>query len=119
MQITIDTNNLSELDVAMLAFLAGQEATEEAPEPEAPAPAKPAAKKAAPKPDPEPEVEENLIGGDDGPTVADAVQKATLMVSEGKSAQVKAALAAVGANRVSEMPEDKVVEFITLLDDAE
>lgn len=120
MQITIDTNNLSEMDIAMLAFLAEQgEATEEvAEEPEAPAPAKaPAAKKAAaPKAEPAPEPEdEDLVGGD-GPTMADAVARATTMVSEGQAAKVKAALATVGAKRVSEMAESDIPAFFAALD---
>lgn len=122
MQITIDTNNLSEMDVAMLAFLAGQEAPEpeaEDEEPETPAPAKKAAaaKKAAPKaePDPEPEAED-LVGGGDAPTMADAVARATTLVSEGEAAKVKEALAAVGAKRVSEMSEEDIPAFFAALD---
>jgi hypothetical protein len=121
-QITIDTNNLSELDVAMLAFLAGQETTEAPEEPDAdeapaaPAPAKAAAKKApkAAAAPVEPE-DEDLLGGT-APTMADAVARATVLVSEGGAAKVKEALAAVGAKRVSEMDEDKVPEFLALLD---
>lgn len=120
MQITIDTNNLSELDVAMLAFLAGQEA--ETPEPEGetttepePAKADKKAKAEKAKPEPEPEPEEDLVGG--GPTLADAVARATQMVSNGGSAKVKEALAAVGAKRVSEMDETDVPAFLAALDE--
>lgn len=118
MQITIDTNNLSEMDVAMLAFLAGQ--AEETPadeEPEAPAPAKTPAKKAPAKAAakaPEPE-DEDLVGGD-GPTMADAVAAATKLVSSGGSAKVKEALAAVEAKRVSEITEDKIADFLAALE---
>jgi hypothetical protein len=112
-QITIDTNNLSELDINMLAFLAGSTEEVEEVEPEAPASAKkaPAAKKA----EPEPEPEEDLVGGD-APTMSDAVAAATQLVSEGGAAKVKAALAVVGAKRVSEMDEAKIPDFLAALE---
>lgn len=132
MQITIDTNNLSELDINMLAFLAGQEpeAETEPDEPveETPAPAKkaPAKKAAAAKPAPEPEVpsseeagdggDEDLVGGT-APTMSDAVAAATKLVSSGGSAKVKAALEAVGAKRVSEMAESDIPAFLAALED--
>jgi len=126
MQITIDTNNLSELDVAMLSFLAenGEVAEETEPEAEAPAaPAKaPAAKKAAAKaeapaaPAAEPEGEDDDLVGGDGPTMAEAIARATEMVSQGGSAKVKEALASVGAKKVSEMDEDKIPAFFAALD---
>lgn len=112
MQITIDTNNLSELDINMLAFLAGGTEETEAEPDEAPAPVK-AAKKAA-KVAPEPE--EDLVGGD-GPTMADAVAAATVLVSEGGAAKVKAALATVGAKRVSEMDEGDIPAFLAALEE--
>lgn len=132
MQITIDTNNLSELDVAMLGFLAGQEATE-APDEQGDdePPAAPAAKangdtkKAAAKAAPAPVVEEpdeDLLGGGDapeptdGPTMTDAVARATTLVSEGGAAKVKEALATVGAKRVSEMDEKDIPAFLAALD---
>lgn len=130
MKIEIDTNNLSELDINMLAFLAGIEATEPdasgeetepEPEPEAPAPAKKApAKKAAAKPAPAPEPD--LIGGDepeppaDGPTMSDAVAAATKLVSSGGSAKVKAALESVGAARVSGLDEADIPAFLAALE---
>lgn len=123
MQITIDTNNLSELDIAMLAFLAEQEPTAEVaeePEPE-PAPTKPAKAASKPKPEPEPEVEEpaeepeeDLISGD-APTMSDAVAAATELVSDGKAALVKEALASVGAKRVSELAEGDIAAFLAAL----
>lgn len=132
MQITIDTNNLSELDINMLAFLAGQEATEPD-EPDVPAepepvavPAKPAkaAAKAKAAPAPEPEVPTSEEGGDGGdedllgaqPTMSDAVAAATKLVSSGGSAKVKAALETVGAKRVSEMAEGDITAFLTALE---
>lgn len=126
MQITIDTNNLSELDIAMLGFLAGntEEAeevkeTEEVAKPDTAkadaAKAKAAAKKEAEEAAKAAAAEEDLVGGD-GPTMSDAVAAATKLVSEGGAAQVKAALAVVGAKRVSEMDEAKIPEFLAALE---
>lgn len=120
MQITIDTNNLSEMDIAMLGFLAGQSDTEETVEETAPAPApakatpaKAKAAKPAPAPAPEPE-EEDLLGG--APTMSDAVTAATSLVSSGGAAKVKAALALVGAKRVSEMKPEDIPAFLAALE---
>jgi hypothetical protein len=119
MQITIDTSNLSELDKSMLAFLAGGDETEEEPEePAAPAP-KTRSPKAQPAPEPEPEDEDLLGGSDDSPTLEQAVARATQVVSEGGTATVKAALASVGAKKVSELSADKVADFMAALDAAE
>jgi len=117
-QITIDTNNLSELDINMLAFLAdaGEVVEEEVEEPVAvPAP-KPAKAKAEPAPEPEPEPEEELIEVGDAPTMSDAVAAATTLVSEGGAAKVKSALAIVGAKRVSEMAEGDIPAFLAALE---
>ena len=51
---------------------------------------------------------------DDAPTLADAVELATKLVSEGKKAKVVSALAEVGADRVKNIAEDKIAEFIEL-----
>ena len=126
MQITIDTNNLSEMDIAMLGFLAEQgEAQEAPPAEETPAPKKaekPKPVKAAnAEPDtvvdekPTPETED-LVGG---PTMGDAVAAATKLVSNGGAAKVKAALAEVGAKRVSEMKDEDIPAFLAALDAAE
>lgn len=124
MQITIDTNNLSELDIAMLAFLAGRfDETEDEPEPVAEAPkpkAKTEPKKAAepakePEPTPEP-AEEDLLGGEDAPTMSQAIAKATELVSSGGAAKVKTALAAVGVKRVSEMKDADIPTFFAALE---
>lgn len=126
MKITIDTNNLSELDVAMLGFLAEQEPSAEAetevePDPEPVAAKKVVAKKVAavvepePEPEEEEEIEEDLVGGD-APTISDAVAAATKLVSEGKQAVVKAALTAVGAKKVSEMEADVIPSFLAALE---
>jgi hypothetical protein len=108
MQIIIDTSNLSELDINMLAFLAGQ-GEEDAPEADEEPEAKP---KKAKKADPEPEPEEN----DEAPTMSDAVAVATQLVSSGEAAKVKAALAEVGAKRVSEMKEEDIPSFLAALE---
>jgi len=107
MQITIDTNNLSEMDIAMLGFLAGQ-GSEPEPEPE---PVKAPAKKVAP-PKPAPEPVEDL---GDAPTMSDAVAAATVLVSSGGAAKVKEALATVGAKRVSEMKTEDIPAFLAAL----
>jgi hypothetical protein len=124
-QITIDTNDLSDLDIAMLAFLAGQ-TDEEAEEPSVDedaakkAEAKEAAKaKADAKAQAAAEAEEaaadeDLVGG--APTMSDAVAAATKLVSEGEAAKVKAALAVVGAKRVSEMAETDIPAFLAALE---
>jgi phage protein D len=51
---------------------------------------------------------------DDAPTIADAVELATKLVSDGKKAKVVSALAEVGADRVKNIAEDKIAEFIEL-----
>ena len=123
--ISIDTSALSETDKSLLSALTGGSAPAAAPvAEEKPKKAAPAAKKApapkaeAPAPEPaeeaveEPAEEDLLGGGDDAPTMEDAVALATKMVSTGKTAEVKAALAAVGAKRVSEIDESKIADFI-------
>lgn len=121
MQITIDTNNLSDLDKSVLALLAGGAAPAAAPAAKAtPAPAKKAA--AAPKkeePVEEPEADEpdaDEEQGSDEPTIDDAKEKASALVSNGEAAKVKAALTAVGAKKVSEIPANKVAAFLAELD---
>lgn len=139
MKIELDTNNLTDLDRELLAVILG---TSPAPTPASapatasvptPAPAKkaaPAKAAAKPAPTPEPEVEadetptseeagdtgeEDLVGGD-GPTMSDAVAAATKLVSSGGAAKVKAALAEVGAKRVSEMSESDIPAFLAALE---
>lgn len=114
MQVIIDTNNLSDLDLAMLGFLAergaeGEGGEEiEAPATEEPAAAKPAKAKAT-----KAEPEEDLVGG---PTLSDAVAAATQLVSKGEAAKVKEALAKVDAKRVSEIDPAKVADFLAALE---
>ena len=52
------------------------------------------------------------------PTMGDAVARAKEVMSEdGGKARLKTALSAVGATRVSAIPEDKITEFMEALDD--
>ena len=85
----------------------------------APAPAKKAVApkpKPAPKPAPEPESEET---SDDeaaaGYTTQDALAIASPIVSAGRTREVKDCLTQVGAKKVSEVPAEKLGEFIQLL----
>lgn len=112
MQITFNTEDLSATDKQILALLAG---SAEAPAAPASKPAsKPATAKPAAKAEPTPEAEpaEDTPASEGGATMEDAVALATSMVSTGKAAKVKEALAAVGAKRVSEIAEDQIQAFI-------
>lgn len=52
------------------------------------------------------------------PTMEDAVDRAKeVMSKDGGKARLKTALSAVGATRVSAIPEDKIAEFMEALDD--
>lgn len=129
MQITLNTAEpLSDQDRTLLvAILNNQPAaaativTEPAVKPAAPAKA-PAKPKPAPAPapapvveEPEEEPEEDLIGGE--VTVQDAIDAATALVNNGGQPKVKAALKAIGADRVRNIPADKAAEFVALLED--
>ena len=103
MQLTIDTANLSDLDRAVLACLVSK--------PEVAEKVKAPVKK---KKSPEPEAEEELI---DGPSLSDAITAATKLVSEGEASRVKAALAEVGAKRVSDLAAGDVAAFISALEE--
>jgi DNA-binding protein YbaB len=115
MQITIDTENLTSTDREILTLVLGEAIAAATTKPAPAAPAKKAvAAKPAPEPEPEPE-EEDLFGGEDVPTMEDAVAAATKLVSEGKAADVKKALASVGAKRVSEVTEANLAKFVKAL----
>ena len=128
MKITIDTDNLSELDLNMLAFLAENGEVAAASEPvETPKPAKPEPKKSEPKKSepkaeepaeaPAEEPEEDLVGGEKPKTMSDAITAATELVSSGNAAKVKEALAKVGdVKRVSELKEDQIQKFLKALE---
>lgn len=119
MQITVQFDTSDEDGQALLRTLLGEEPTRPDPVPAKKPP------KAKPAPEPvvetvvEETVEEEAVVEDDlvGETYtrADAVQKATELVSAGKSSELKAALAALGAKRVSELPDDKITEFVLSL----
>ena len=122
LQLTISLP-LTEEEAAQLQAFIGETVQSAAPAPKA-KPAPKATAKAAPVAEEAPEVpdepadeadaEEDLLGG--APTLEDAVAKATELVSSGQTATVKAALAAVGAKRVSEVKANQVQAFIDALD---
>lgn len=113
MQITIDTSQpLSDIDLAVLGVLLGQDA---AATPAPKAAAKPAKKAAAAKAEPEPEPEAEEDEGSDEPTLEEAVALATKLVSSGKSKDVKAALTDAGVKRVSELKSEDIPAFIKAL----
>lgn len=112
MQITIDTEALSEQDVQILNLLLGYGEAEE-PTPEEPAPK---ATKAKAKPAPEPE-EDLLGGGDEAPTVDDALARASEFISAGTPERVKAALALSGTKRVGELSPEDIPAFLESLTD--
>lgn len=95
------------------------------PAPKAKAKAKPAPKakpepvEAKPEPAPEPAPEaptEAPDKGTDGPTVDDAVARAASLLSEGRADAVKAALASLDINRVSQLKPSQVGAFLEALD---
>ena len=88
---------------------APETAPEPAPEtaPEAPAETE------APAPEPETEAPAK---GTDGPTVDDAVARAAALLSEGRADAVKAALASLDINRVSQLKPSQVGAFLEALD---
>ena len=140
MHFAFDSNELSDLDRKVLAVLAGVQAKPEVlavlaeevtPVKAAPAlkvAPKPAAKPAA-KPEPvvetvveetpEPVVETVVEETPATASVADrdaVVAAATKLVTAGKTAQVKTALAVFGAKRVSELEESMFDAFLTALE---
>lgn len=119
MQIIInETNELTDLDIRTLRALTGDvtviEKTAVTPV------AKPVAEKAkkstkVEKPAEE-EDDDTLTPAEvEGATMSDAVEVATKLVSSGKSADVKAALADVGVKRVSELKSKDIAAFIEAL----
>lgn len=62
--------------------------------------------------------EDDSLETDAVPTMEDAVARAKeVMTEDGGKARLKTALSAVGATRVSAIPEDKIAEFMEALDD--
>ena len=135
-QITIDTTTLTTEDAAVLAALlpgvkpaATETLKTPAPVAKPVAKATPAAKpvakpvarpaaKATPVEEPvaeeEPAIEEQEedVVGVAAPTMADAVERASKLVSQNKTAGVKAALTDIGVRRVSELKDDQIKEFL-------
>lgn len=118
MEIVIsDTNELTELDIRVLAVLTGSTPAA------TPVKAAPKAKleKAATAPAPaveaapEPEAAPEEAADEDSATLADAVAIATKLVSSGEAAKVKAALSDLGAKRVSELSGSKIASFVSAL----
>ena len=103
---------------------APEPAPAEAPAKKAPAKKAPAKKAPVPEPAPaEPETEapaepetEAPAKGTDGPTVDDAVARAASLLSEGRADSVKAALASLDINRVSQLKPSQVGAFLEALD---
>lgn len=108
MAVTISFDPQDADDVAKILEIIG----EETPEAEA-APAPAAKPKGKTKPAPAPEPEEEATS--DGPSLDDAVARATELVAEGRAADVKGALANFGVKRVSELEESQVAEFLEAL----
>lgn len=129
MQFSFDSNNLTDLDRALLAVVLGAEIVLEpakdvepakTPKPAAKAEPKAAPAKAAPKVEDEPTEgadDDDLMGSDNGGPVSreDVVAMASALLSRGGSADLKKALATVGAKRVSEIGDDDLARFAKLL----
>lgn len=68
--------------------------------------------------EPTEEPEDDSPEPDAVPTMEDAVARAKeVMTEDGGKARLKTALSAVGATRVSAIPEDKIAEFMEAIDD--
>lgn len=128
--IIANTDELTAQDRQVLALLGGDSIPTVTAEPRtgdeqsAAKPAKKATAKkaAAKKPDPveEPEEEEEEdddLVGDDGPTMADAVARATELVSAKRAPEVKAALANLDVEKVSHLKGDQIAAFLEALED--
>lgn len=120
MQITLDTENLTDTDKQVLALLGGVVAdqnvaalVEQATEPEKPAP-KAAAEKAAaaPKAEAPAAAEPTPESSAASESLEVAVELATEMVSSGQANRIKLALADQGSTRVGLLDPDKIGAFI-------
>lgn len=101
--------------IAALSGGSAPAAPAEAAKPAATKTAKAAAKPAAAEPEAAAEADDAPAAAE-GPTLDDAIERATTLVSEGKAAQVKAALTSVGAKRVSELTDKTIGGFMDALD---
>lgn len=115
MHLSLDTNDLSELDIAILRALAGvpvpTPGQSSSPEVSSPAPARAAKLAAVPEPDPAADL---FAGTDAAPvyTMKDAVAEATKVVNSGKTSEVKDVLTSLGVERISELTPDNIGEFV-------
>lgn len=79
---------------------------------------KPEPAKEEPAPEPEPELPKEETPADpetptsDGPTLQDAVGRASELLSDGRADDVKAALASLGVQRVSQLKAEQVPDFL-------
>lgn len=105
-KIEINTDTMTETEQRVLDALSGRVASSTVT-------VVPPAAKATAKATPEPV--EDLLGAQ-GATLEDAVARATTLVSEGRAAEVKAALATAGAKRVSELKPANIQAFLDALD---
>lgn len=113
MQITIDTDNITERDRAILSSLLGVEAAQ---------PKKAESAKVAEKilnsnkKDVNPDADAQAAAEDekpsDGPTMEDAVAAATKFISKGEKEKVRAVLKSVGVEKVSELSEENIADFL-------
>lgn len=119
MQITFDTSALSALDKDVLRVLLGEAAPapKDVPAPKAaPAPKAEAPKAEAPEAEePQLPLDEDLVGAPTY-TLEDVIKLATKAISSGGQDQVKAALAAAGVKRVSELKADNFAAFVAALE---
>lgn len=120
--ITVDTTSSTQLKEAIEALQKLMGAPVKAKQEEAaPAPA-PAARAAAQEPEEEPEEQMHAKAqaaeeADVEDLKTDAVARAKELVRDGESKKVREALAAVGAKRVTEIPDKKIAEFMASLED--
>lgn len=105
-KITFDSHEDAGLFAAAVALLGGTPLAETTPV-ATPAKKTTAAKPAPvvePEPEPEPEEEEDLLGGgEEDPTVQDALDLASAKVQDGKAPEIKKVLVALGVKKVSEL----------------
>lgn len=93
--VTFDPTDQADVDY-VTSLLAGDEPTTEV------ATSKPKGKAAAAEPE--------------GPTMQDAIDKATEFVGEGRTAEVKGVLAELGVKKVGELEESQIAEFLEAIE---
>jgi hypothetical protein len=115
MQIVLDTNNVGDKDVELLAaFVAVLRGG--APTVTAVAKTTRTRKKTEPAPEPEEPPSEaatqDVESASEGPTQKEAVAYVTKKVADGKARRIKLALTKMGASRLSELADDSLGEFM-------